>query len=103
MVTFTLLQPRRARKLTLAPYRPLLARRKQLKIGDARFEAIAEARIEIAQCRQLCYLAACVADDRGFKAAAVTPVSVNKTVLLAQALALQSSSRNCSPAPDLVL
>jgi len=31
--------------------------------------AIAEARIEITQCRQLCYLAACVADEKGFKEA----------------------------------
>jgi alkylation response protein AidB-like acyl-CoA dehydrogenase len=30
---------------------------------------IAEARIEITKCRQLCYLAACIADDRGFKEA----------------------------------
>lgn len=30
---------------------------------------IAEARIEIAKCRQLCYLAAVMADERGFKAA----------------------------------
>lgn len=33
--------------------------------------AIAEARIEITKCRQLCYLAACVADEKGFKAAKV--------------------------------
>lgn len=32
-------------------------------------QAIAEARIAITQCRQLCYLAAVVADDLGFKAA----------------------------------
>ena len=31
------------------------------------------------------------------------PAPVNKTLLFSQALALQSSSRNCSPAPDLVL
>jgi len=31
--------------------------------------AIAEARIEITKCRQLCYLAAVMADERGFKAA----------------------------------
>merc|ERR1712022_23870 len=31
----------------------------------------AEARIEITKCRQLCYLAACVADEKGFKAAKV--------------------------------
>jgi len=30
---------------------------------------IAEARIEITKCRQLCYLAAVVADEQGFKAA----------------------------------
>merc|ERR1712014_433135 len=30
-------------------------------------QVIAEARIEIAQIRQLCYLAACIADERGFK------------------------------------
>merc|ERR1719203_2497487 len=30
---------------------------------------IAEARIEITKCRQLCYLAACMADERGFKEA----------------------------------
>lgn len=33
--------------------------------------AIAEARLEITQCRQLCYLAAVVADERGFRAAKV--------------------------------
>lgn len=32
-------------------------------------QVIAEARMEITQCRQLCYLAACVADEKGFKAA----------------------------------
>merc|ERR1719401_2739212 len=32
-------------------------------------QTIAEARMEITQCRQLCYLAACVADEKGFKAA----------------------------------
>jgi len=32
-------------------------------------KAIAEARIEITKCRQLCYLAACVADEKGFKGA----------------------------------
>lgn len=32
-------------------------------------KAIAEARIEITKCRQLCYLAAVVADEKGFKAA----------------------------------
>jgi acyl-CoA dehydrogenase len=32
-------------------------------------QTIAEARIEIAKCRQLCYLAACMADEKGFKAA----------------------------------
>merc|ERR1712187_614655 len=31
--------------------------------------AIAEARIEITMCRQLCYLAAVMADEKGFKAA----------------------------------
>lgn len=36
---------------------------------DAIRAAIAEARIEISKCRQLCYLAAVVADERGFKAA----------------------------------
>lgn len=36
---------------------------------DAVRQSIAEARIEITQCRQLCYLAAVVADERGFKAA----------------------------------
>jgi len=36
---------------------------------DAVKQAIAEARIEITSCRQLCYLAACVADEKGFKAA----------------------------------
>eukprot|EP00415_Alexandrium_ostenfeldii_P003843 UN3843 len=30
---------------------------------------IAEARMEITMCQQLCYLAACVADEKGFKAA----------------------------------
>ena len=30
---------------------------------------IAEGRIELTKCRQLCYLAACIADDRGFTAA----------------------------------
>merc|ERR1719428_155781 len=34
-------------------------------------KAIAEARIEITKCRQLCYLAAVVADEKGFKAAKV--------------------------------
>ena len=33
----------------------------------------------------------------------VDTVSVNKNIPFAQALALQSSSRNCYPAPDLVL
>merc|ERR1719401_3227783 len=32
-------------------------------------QTIAEARMEITQYRQLCYLAACVADEKGFKAA----------------------------------
>lgn len=32
-------------------------------------QAIAEARMELTMCRQLCYLAACVADEKGFKAA----------------------------------
>jgi len=32
-------------------------------------QAIAEARIEITKCRQLCYLAAVMADERGFKEA----------------------------------
>jgi acyl-CoA dehydrogenase len=32
-------------------------------------KAVAEARIEITKCRQLCYLAAVVADEKGFKAA----------------------------------
>merc|ERR1719401_1497667 len=32
-------------------------------------QMIAEARIEITMCQQLCYLAACVADEKGFKAA----------------------------------
>mmetsp|Transcript_59222 Transcript_59222/g.141410 ORF Transcript_59222/g.141410 Transcript_59222/m.141410 type:complete len:452 (-) Transcript_59222:128-1483(-) len=36
---------------------------------DAVRQSIAEARIEITQCQQLCYLAACVADEHGFKAA----------------------------------
>jgi len=36
---------------------------------DAIKQYIAEARIEITSCRQLCYLAACVADEKGFKAA----------------------------------
>jgi len=36
---------------------------------DSVRQTIAEARIEIESCRQLCYLAACVADERGFKAA----------------------------------
>merc|ERR1719321_82313 len=36
---------------------------------DSVKQAIAEARIEITQCRQLCYLAAVVADEKGFKAA----------------------------------
>jgi len=31
--------------------------------------AIAEARIDISKCRQLCYLAACMCDEKGFKAA----------------------------------
>ena len=30
---------------------------------------IAEARLEICKCRQLCYLAACMADKKGFKGA----------------------------------
>merc|ERR1719230_2389869 len=38
---------------------------------DAVRTAIAEARIEITKCRQLCYLAAVVADEKGFKAAKV--------------------------------
>lgn len=36
---------------------------------DAIRAAVAEARIEITKCRQLCYLAAVVADENGFKAA----------------------------------
>jgi len=32
-------------------------------------QMIAEARMEITMCQQLCYLAACVADEKGFKAA----------------------------------
>ena len=40
-----------------------------LEEKDTVRRAIAEARISIAQCRQLCYLAACMADDKGFKAA----------------------------------
>merc|ERR1711953_1524558 len=36
---------------------------------DAVRQTIAEARIEITKCRQLCYLAAVVADEQGFKAA----------------------------------
>lgn len=36
---------------------------------DAVRQSIAEARIEITKCRQLCYLAAVVADEKGFKAA----------------------------------
>ncbi len=40
-----------------------------LEEKDSVRRAIAEARISIAQCRQLCYLAACMADDKGFKAA----------------------------------
>ena len=32
-------------------------------------QTIAEARIEITKNRQLCYLAACMADEKGFKAA----------------------------------
>eukprot|EP00038_Savillea_parva_P020769 m.32429 g.32429 ORF g.32429 m.32429 type:complete len:458 (+) comp4888_c0_seq1:91-1464(+) len=32
-------------------------------------QCMAEARIEITMCRQLCYLAACMADEKGFKAA----------------------------------
>eukprot|EP00927_Polykrikos_kofoidii_P049863 TRINITY_DN43874_c0_g1_i1.p1 TRINITY_DN43874_c0_g1~~TRINITY_DN43874_c0_g1_i1.p1 ORF type:complete len:470 (+),score=83.48 TRINITY_DN43874_c0_g1_i1:64-1473(+) len=44
---------------------------KVLAEKDAVRIAIAEARIQITQCRQLCYLAACVADERGFQAARV--------------------------------
>jgi len=40
-----------------------------LEEKDTIRRAIAEARISIAQCRQLCYLAACMADEKGFKAA----------------------------------
>jgi len=36
---------------------------------DAVRQSIAESRIEITKCRQLCYLAAVVADEKGFKAA----------------------------------
>merc|ERR1719436_77994 len=36
---------------------------------DAVKQSIAEARIDITKCRQLCYLAAVVADEKGFKAA----------------------------------
>ena len=36
---------------------------------DSIRQIIAEARLEITMCRQLCYLAAVIADDRGFKAA----------------------------------
>ncbi|CAE7349109.1 ACAD11 [Symbiodinium natans] len=42
---------------------------KLLAQKDAVRMAIAEARIEITKCRQLCYLAAVVADEQGFKAA----------------------------------
>jgi acyl-CoA dehydrogenase len=38
-----------------------------LRKKDTIRQVIAEARIEIAQVRQLCYLAACIADERGFK------------------------------------
>lgn len=41
----------------------------RLELKDTVRRAVAEARIEIAQCRQLCYLAACMADEKGFKAA----------------------------------
>ena len=40
-----------------------------LIIGGTIRGAIAEARIEISKCRQLCYLAACMCDEKGFKAA----------------------------------
>jgi acyl-CoA dehydrogenase len=36
---------------------------------DGCAQIIAESRIEITKCRQLCYLAAVIADDRGFKKA----------------------------------
>jgi len=40
-----------------------------LEKKDSVRRAIAEARISIASCRQLCYLAACMADEKGFKRA----------------------------------
>jgi len=40
-----------------------------LSVRGVCIQAIAEARIAITQCRQLCYLAACVADEKGFKEA----------------------------------
>ena len=36
---------------------------------DSIRQIIAESRLEITKCRQLCYLAAVIADERGFKAA----------------------------------
>ena len=39
---------------------------KQPRIGDG---LTAQARMELTMARQLCYLAACVADEKGFKAA----------------------------------
>eukprot|EP00808_Paulinella_micropora_P030827 g10558.t1 len=41
----------------------------KLRDKDLVRQTIAEARLEITQCRQLCYLAAVMADERGFKAA----------------------------------
>ena len=40
-----------------------------LEKKDTVRRAIAEARIDISKCRQLCYLAACMADQKGFKEA----------------------------------
>merc|ERR1719436_2077365 len=57
----------------LAPIVDRVHRRKAfgavLAEKDAVKQSIAEARLEITQCRQLCYLAAVVADEKGFKAA----------------------------------
>ena len=46
-----------------------VAFRERLDRKDTVRQAIAEARIEIAKCRQLCYLAACMCDEKGFKGA----------------------------------
>jgi acyl-CoA dehydrogenase len=46
-----------------------VAFKERLDRKDTVRQAIAEARIEIAKCRQLCYLAACMCDVKGFKGA----------------------------------